>query len=233
MTVFLRSDIYTHIYNAARERDKLDLQRIEWNDPEVLKRVLDERITISHEGRTPDEMWGEVFAPLEHGESVKDYVIKWIRPRPRDAIYFVKCAINEAVSRGHSRVEPQDLESARQIYSDWAFNSLIDEDDPEKSKMKDVIYEFLGEDMVLQRSRIFSMIEKAAGKESTNTYFNLLCESHFLEMEDQRGIFHTIEDEETREKITRIISKSKSADEILFRISRPYWAWFQFENVQD
>uniref|UniRef100_UPI003D10EFA9 P-loop ATPase, Sll1717 family n=1 Tax=Deinococcus saxicola TaxID=249406 RepID=UPI003D10EFA9 len=148
MTIFLRSDIYTHIQGAARERDKLDTQRIEWNDAEVLKRVLDNRILIDHEGRTPEEIWNEVFAPLPDGRKIKDYVISWIRPRPRDAIYFVKCSINEAVSRGHARVELQDLESARQIYSDWAFNSLIDEDDPEKIKMKDIIYELLGEDMM-------------------------------------------------------------------------------------
>ncbi|MEQ4611410.1 hypothetical protein ABMX48_36310 [Streptomyces cavourensis] len=43
ISVFLRSDIYDEVIKEAREPDKINTKRIDWDQPELLKRVMDER----------------------------------------------------------------------------------------------------------------------------------------------------------------------------------------------
>ena len=47
LTVFLRSDIFSHIQDQSGEKDKLEFARILWEDPELLMRVVNERLTFS------------------------------------------------------------------------------------------------------------------------------------------------------------------------------------------
>jgi len=64
LTLFLRSDIYAAMIRFARERDKLPVRRMTWEDPELLLRVLKERFTASgaDEAR-PDAIWEKYFPP--------------------------------------------------------------------------------------------------------------------------------------------------------------------------
>ena len=50
MTTFLRSDIFSHLEPLATEQDKWPVRRMTWSDPDLLLRVVDER--LSHAGQS-------------------------------------------------------------------------------------------------------------------------------------------------------------------------------------
>jgi hypothetical protein len=56
--IFLRSDIFDRISSVAREPDKLSYTRLNWDDPELLLRIIEERYTASHGAKSdPADMW--------------------------------------------------------------------------------------------------------------------------------------------------------------------------------
>jgi hypothetical protein len=72
MTIFIRSDIYAAILSHARESDKLPIRKIEWNDPELLGRVIEKRIMISDPGILDNtEVWNKYFVDQVCGVSTK------------------------------------------------------------------------------------------------------------------------------------------------------------------
>ena len=58
---------------------------------------------------------------------VKQYLIDTILPRPRDLLYLVKTALQNAINRSHGRIEEEDLLDAEVEYSHFALNSLMAE----------------------------------------------------------------------------------------------------------
>ena len=63
LALFLRSDIYAQVTVFAKERDKLPVRFMMWDDPALLLRVIEERFArlsgavISR----PDEIWSRFF----------------------------------------------------------------------------------------------------------------------------------------------------------------------------
>jgi len=117
-TLFLRSDIYASMLQFARERDKLPVRMLTWNDPEMLRSVIEERFAksgaIAGENET---IWQRYFCTSVGGIAVQDFLIATIFPRPRDLIYLVKAALHAAVNRRHTVIEESDLITASNEYS--------------------------------------------------------------------------------------------------------------------
>ena len=63
LVLFLRSDIYAQVSAFAKERDKLPVRFITWDDPDLLLRVIEERFASSSIAavRKPDEIWERYF----------------------------------------------------------------------------------------------------------------------------------------------------------------------------
>ena len=74
--------------------------------------------------------------------SPKEFIFRTTLPRPRDVIYIVKTAINYAINRQHNSVCPEDLVDAREQYSEFVFRSVLAEDDPQRNKLRGILYEF-------------------------------------------------------------------------------------------
>jgi hypothetical protein len=76
MTIFIRSDIYAAILFHARESDKLPIRKIEWNDPELLCRVIEKRVMTSDPGiLDTSEVWNKYFVPRVSGVLTKDFFV--------------------------------------------------------------------------------------------------------------------------------------------------------------
>ena len=102
LAIFLRSDIFYHVMNAAREPDKIDHTLLVWQDDQLLLRVLEERFVKSHDGSvSPKEMWEKYFCPTIGSTPTPEYFLDHILKRPKDLLYSVRAAMETAVNRGH------------------------------------------------------------------------------------------------------------------------------------
>jgi hypothetical protein len=143
-TLFLRSDIHAAMIRFARERDKLPVRRLTWEDPELLRRVVEERFLASGaQVAFPGEIWDRYFAPTVEGAPTREYLMQLILPRPRDLIYLVKAALQFAINRGHTRIEEKDLTSGILQYSRFALDSLLVEAAPRIRGIEDLLLNFV------------------------------------------------------------------------------------------
>ena len=205
LTTFIRSDIFAYIEPLANERDKWPLRRINWNDRELLLRVVDNRL-----GRggivalDTNEVWEKLFAHEVAGLPVRDFILNNILARPRDVIFFVKEAVSHAVNRGHERVEAEDLLSARESYSRYVFGSVQSEDDPRRNQMAAVLYEFAGCTRSMSEAEMQERIAKA-GVVATDVdfYVNLLCDVNFTGIRTSVG-YRYPDDENDREMLLQV-----------------------------
>ena len=155
VTVLLRSDIFAFVQPLMPEQDKLPIERIVWNDQSQLKRVLDERLLHDAPSHlTEDDVWDRLFPKSVVGISPIEFIIRTTLPRPRDVIFIVKSAINNAINRQHSKVQPNDLLAARESYSEFVFRSVLAEDDPQRLMLEPILYEFAGAPNVIAISDI-------------------------------------------------------------------------------
>jgi hypothetical protein len=161
VATFLRSDIYAYVRSVAREPDKLPVSLINWEDKEVLIRVLEERFLAARpEGTSAAELWERFFCETVLGISTREYLLSHSLPRPRDLIYLCNAAIVAAVNRGHEQVEEEDILAGERAYSQFAFESLLVENGITISQFQKILYEFLGEAEVLAESQVRTLIRR-------------------------------------------------------------------------
>ncbi|MEU7292289.1 hypothetical protein AB0A76_03625 [Streptomyces exfoliatus] len=164
VSVFLRSDIYDEVIKEAREPDKINTKRINWNQPELLKRVMEERYLASRPtGTSPEELWKRFFCEQVDGRPTLEHILSVILPRPRDLVFFCKAAVLNAANARHPVVEASDIREAEKSYSKFALDALIVEYGPTIRGLEDVIYEFTGSERVLRRSSVLELIGGVLG----------------------------------------------------------------------
>ena len=217
ITILLRSDIFAFIQHLIPEQDKLPIVRVKWNDPNLLLRVLEERMLHgAPRQRKAEELWDELFPDKVVGVTSAEFLLRTILPRPRDLIHFIKVAVNNAVNRGQHKIAPEDLLTARGQYSQYAFQSVLKEDDPSKGKLEAVLYEFAGADAILERGHIESRFA-AAGVvgEDVDFYLDLLCDISFLGIETTTVFRYSGDEEERRtlRNIARVLASRKDRSE--------------------
>jgi hypothetical protein len=212
LTLFLRSDIYSAMIRFARERDKLPIRRMTWEDPELLRRVLEERFVKSGADVVlPDQIWERYFPELVRNTPVRDYLSDAVLPRPRDLIYLVKTALQFAVNRGHMRIEEKDLISAEEQYSRFALDSLLVESGTRVARLDELIYEFVGAPAVITSKYVLNaMHEVGIPDGELHTAIATLCEITFLGPEVGPGRFAYMYDEDSMTKIQVMARKTAS-----------------------
>src|SRR3989442_15518286 len=97
----------------------------------------------------PEEIWVRYFAPEAKGVRTRDYMIGGILPRPRDLIYLSKATLDNAINRGHGRIEAQDVIDAEKKYSQFALESLLVESNYRISQLESLLYEFAGSNEII------------------------------------------------------------------------------------
>ena len=232
VTVLLRSDIFAFIQHLMPEQDKLPIVRVTWNDQELLLRVLEERMLHgAPRERKAAEVWAALFPEEVAGVTSTEFILRTVLPRPRDLIHLVKAAVSNAINRGHEKVYPDDLLVAREQYSQYAFNSILKEDDPSKGKLEEVLYEFAGAVREVSREGIESRFALAGVEgEDVDFYLDLLCDINFLGIETSIG-FRYARDEEERRILRRMamVISSKGARNEAFAINPAFYQVLQIE----
>ncbi len=230
ISVLLRSDIFAFIQHLMPEQDKLPITQVTWNDRELLLRVLEERMLYGASSNlTAEVVWTELFPEEVRGTPFKDFLFGAVLPRPRDLIHLLKTAVSTAINRGHHKVLEADFIDAREQYSQYAFNSVLKEDDPVKGKLENVLYEFAGTDKILTREAVESLFNIAKVEQSDfDFYMDLLCDINFLGIEGGTD-FQFPRDEEDRRTLrnmARVIATREGRSE-LFQLNPAFYPVLQ------
>jgi hypothetical protein len=232
LTIFLRSDIYAALIRFVRERDKLPIRRMTWEDPELLRRVLQERFVKSGaDVIRPDEIWARYFPAYVHGVTIHEYLSNAALPRPRDAIYLVKTALQFAVNRGHIRIEEKDLIAAEIQYSRFALDSLLVESGTRVPRLDELVYEFVGGPEIVTSDDIQRAMKTLLMPiESLNDVIETLCEITFLGLEVGPGRFAYLYDEDSTTKI-QVMARKTAAEHLSglhrYRINKAFHAYLE------
>lgn len=212
-TLFLRSDIHAGMIRFARERDKLPVKRLTWEDPELLRRVVEERFIASGaQVAFPSEIWDRYFTPTLQGAPTREYLMQLILPRPRDLIYLVKAALQFAINRGHTRIEEKDLLSGTIQYSRFALDSLLVEAAPRIPGIEALLLNLVqGSDIVTELILQREIYATGYEPEQADTVIDALGELTFLGYEVAPGRFEFLYELDSAAKILSMARKT--ADE--------------------
>lgn len=208
LIAFLRSDIFNQILTYANERDKIQHSKLVWQDIDLLFRIIEGRIRYSLEGITsPTELWNNYFCSEVNNIPLKQYVENLILPRPRDIIFLFRGAIQEAVNRGHIKVEESDFLSAESKYSQYAIESLLPENGNRLDDFESLLYEFAGSNEIILITEIEDILRNY---KLTNTaeVIDILCELTFLGLEISPGKFEFINEQRSKKIVHKLARKT-------------------------
>lgn len=229
LIIFLRDDIFNQISKYAPEKDKLPIKRILWKDPDVLLRVIEERIS---DGENVD-IWSKYFCNKVNDQNIKSYLCDNILPRPRDMVFLVKEALSNAINRKHSKIYENDILDAQNAYSKFAFDTLISENGNQISNLESILYEFAGSsELVFQEDILEYMRIYALESSSFDDLIQCLCNLSFLGIETDENNFTFIYNEEDflRYKVmaNRIIRKD---NKMRFKIHKAFHSFLEIKCI--
>ena len=231
-TLLLRSDIFAFIQHLIPEQDKLPIVRVTWDDQELLLRVLEERMLYgAPRQRIAADVWDNLFPAEVVGVTCPTFMLRTVLPRPRDLIHFVKAAVSRAINRGSAKVSQDDFLAAREQYSQYAFDSILKEDDPGKGKLERVLYEFAGAAAELNWEEIESRFASAEVESGdVEFYLNLLCDISFLGIETTTGFRYSGHEEERRtlRNVAKVLAARNDRNE-RFAINPTFYQVLQIE----
>ena len=209
LILFLRSDIFSHMTIADPERDKLPIRRLSWRDPDMIMRVLDERMLEAiGRGGEADTIWNTLFPEFADGKPARQFIADTVLPRPRDAIFMLRECISEAINKGNKVVRDVDLYAARQQYSVFALRSILVEDDPRRKNLGAILVQFSQTNAEMRRSEILSLLEDAdIPEDDIDFYMNFLVELGFLGVVTPLGVSYARDESEAE----LLISLARSA----------------------
>lgn len=214
LTIFLRTDIYDVMTHFAREPDKINPQTIQWQDEELLIRVLEERYAANRiQGRGgPGSLWSDVFAAEIHSMSTRDYFLWRALPRPRDLIFLGNAALTTAINRRHETVRSHDFVQAENTYSRFAIEALLVESEAQGFDLEELLFEFAGLDSTVSEPLL---IEALDGQQDKQSVIDWLIRTSFLGVESRDGSFVYVEGESEARK------KLRAAQRLAARLNRP------------
>ena len=234
--IFLRSDIFNRITEAADEPDKISHTRLTWDDSELLLRVIEERYVASHGPNSdPADMWHKYFCSEVRGIPTRDYLISRILPRPRDIVYFVKAAVSFAVNRKHDRVEQKDVLDGEMQYSQYAWDSILVENSSIIPGLDKVLIEFVGGPSVLLESTVRQHISSAGtDAEKVDDVIAQLVSLTFLGVEVSPGKFAYADEKKELQKNVILASRLAVAQggERRYEINAPFRSYLELKEAQ-
>ncbi|MEB2281100.1 hypothetical protein LAV73_14020 [Lysinibacillus xylanilyticus] len=233
LIIFLRSDIFSRVMSFASERDKIPFKHLTWSEPRLLFRVIENRIEYSSNGvSSPDMLWEKYFCKDINGVPLKEYVENLILPRPRDIVFLFKAALQEAVNKGHSKVESEDFRSAEYTYSEYALQSLFPENGGRVKDLESILYEFAGESSIINQEELEHCLMKNS-KQNIRELIKILCEMTFIGQEIQEGKFEYYSEKRSTQitdKLAQRLSERKSSSK-RYQINPAFHAYLEIEKI--
>lgn len=233
--IFLRSDIFERVLEAAREPDKLSFTRLDWEDPELLLRVIEERYVASHGDQSdPSTMWHKYFCPKVRSIPTREYLTSRILQRPRDILYLVKAAVSFAVNRKHDRVEERDILDGEKQYSLYALDSILVENGISIPQLESVLFEFLGSNSKLSEVRVKQLVSTISIPiEKVDHVVEHLVKLSFLGLEVSKDKFAYSDEVRTLRK-HQVLSQrflETTGAERQYEINFPFRAYLEINEI--
>ena len=156
-----------------------------WEDDKFLLRVLEERFVKFHASAiSPDEIWNRYFCRTVRNKPTPTYLVEQSLKRPRDLLYFVKAAMENAVNRGHGHVEESDVLQAEKQYSRFALSTVIVENVVAVPDIESILYEFAGRSSVFTLPEIANCMSRAKVEDGeVQNIITQLCLATFFGIE--------------------------------------------------
>jgi len=232
--IFLRSDIFNKIIEIAHEPDKIAVTRLVWEDPEMLRQVIESRYLAAHpEALNGTEIWSKYFCDKVKGIPTKEYITSRTLPRPRDVVYLVKSAISRAVNRGHGLVEEGDITMAEYEYSTFAMDSIMVENSITLPQLEAVLYEFAGCPVIVGEQKIVEFFRAARIPEELHAdVLEHLVKLSFLGIEVGHGEFAFSEEPREYKKNVILATKlEKNQNERRYQIHPAFRAYLEIADA--
>ena len=231
LAIFLRSDIFYRIRKVSREPDKMPYSLLEWDDTELLCRIIEERFLSSSEKTVdPEDLWKQYFCPTINGIPTREYITSIILKRPRDIIYLVNAAVTTAINRRHPRIEAEDILTAAKQYSLYVFESVNIENTLPDTNLENVLFEFVGMRSTLTKNEIVKVLLSAGiSNEMIESMIDVLQDLTFLglEIEEEEFAFsYSPEESQKNRKLAWRFAVEKGHKE-RFRIHKAFQAFLE------
>jgi hypothetical protein len=168
IVIFLRRNIFEYILESkvVREPDKIlnDHIELQWNDTEMLLRVIERRFQCALEKLQIDndstEIWNDFFVKEVQGVSTKRWLYERVLPRPRDLIHFVQESIGYAINRDRDKIMEADLFSASEAYPCFAVEQILAEYKAEQPWLHAAILSFLDKPEKWEFCKLIAHLER-------------------------------------------------------------------------
>jgi hypothetical protein len=173
--VYLRNDIYELLVRHTSDRDKDTAIIVDWDDPDAFKELVAQRIKAATGlSGSFEDVWAVAFERNVGTQDSFRYVAERTLMRPRDLIRFLRKAVEVAVNRGHQRVWADDLTTAEGTYSEELLLSINYEVGDVSTKYVDLLYHFIGCQIVMPVSEANRIISAAVGSDECDSALQLL-----------------------------------------------------------
>ena len=98
--IFLRSDVFEFVVKGVADYGKLSVESVEWDDPELLKKLFQNRILEGFGGNTKDwsEIWDAVTVQHVGSKTTLDFLVESSLMRPRYLIRLFETARRRAIT---------------------------------------------------------------------------------------------------------------------------------------
>lgn len=236
ITVFLRADIFHQVLLHASEPDKVRSTRIRWTSPELLKRVIEERYTASFSGANGANIWKQYFTPRIDDTAVDKYILGKILPRPRDIVFYVSAAVENAVNRKSEIIDVEDLLEADRRYSKYAIDSILVESALGTIDMRRVVESFYGCAGTMTSLELEQfLLEARVPSTDIEHCIDELINMSFLGIEVADNDFRFLEEPEDFNKlaILGLRHAKRKADSVRYRINPPFWAHLEVVDTEE
>jgi len=229
--IFLREDIYKVVNEKAREQDKLLLNttRLDWNDKDLLLRVIEERFLYFDQNLKREEIWKNLFCNQINGISTREYLFNNVIKRPRDLIYIVKSAINVSINHRNEKIEKEDIITAQKTYFEFLVSNTVTEYKFFIPEIKSIIYSFYQcpekINFYFLNKKLKKFITKKINMDELVTF---LINISFLGIEINDKYMFSSNEHETEVLFNHYkIEKKRLFKHITFKINEPFYLGLQ------
>jgi hypothetical protein len=210
LAVFLRADIFDEVRKHAREPDKITTLQVEWDDQELLARVIEDRYVAQHEDSDAEELWLNYFCETVLGRATREYLLWRSLPRPRDLVYLCNACVLNAINHKNHRIEEADVLAAQEDYSRFAFDALRVEG-ATSDELDDVLLQFAGAPHTMPMGEALSLIEEGSASSTAEALLSKLLRANFIGLETDADQFEFPAAEQTERRARVLATKLEKA----------------------
>lgn len=160
--IFLRNDIHELLVAKTADRGKETAISVDWDQPELLKHMLQKRFVASHAEKKVkiEQVWrGICAAPMVDGEESLEFLISRSLMRPRFLLRLFNHCKSNAVNFGRDRIDEEDIRKGFGSYSTYMTREVGHEIGDVLGTGNDLLYLFLGRTKEITKGEVMKLLQ--------------------------------------------------------------------------